>query len=379
MSIAARLDNSILGRWWWTVDRWALVGIGLLIAFGALLIVAASPAVAERINLDPLYFVRRHFVMLPLCLALMLGLSLLPPVAVRRLALFGLLGAIGLLVVVLLAGAEIKGARRWISLAGVSIQPSEFAKPFFAVVAAALFAAWRTEPRFPGQVLASLVYGLLLALLLLQPDVGQAFVLSAIWFAQFFVAGLPLVLVGIAFAAGVAGAFAAYFTLGHFRARVDKFLDPDAGDSYQIEKSMEAFLNGGLYGRGPGEGTVKAYIPDSHADFIFAVAGEELGLLACLMIVALFAFVVLRSLGRLIHEQNLFVLLAGTGLIVQFGLQAAINMASTLHLIPTKGMTLPFISYGGSSLLAMGITTGMLLALTRRRPGEIARVGGAAL
>jgi cell division protein FtsW len=369
MTTFARTDTSVIGRWWWTVDRWTLTAIACIIGIGAVLILAASPAVATRIHLDNYHFVKRQLAMLPPAFAIMFGMSLLSPVAIRRFATIGMLVGLGLLALTLVAGAEIKGARRWISFGGLSLQPSEFVKPCFAVFTAWMFSEQRKALGFPGNLIAIGLYGVVLALLLAQPDLGMAVVLSAMWFAQFFLAGLPMFLV-VAF--GMFGAFGlvgAYFTFPHVASRIDRFLDPASGDSFQVERSMEAFMNGGLWGRGPGEGTIKAVIPDAHADFIFAVAGEEFGLFTCLIIVSLFAFVVLRGFGRLLHETNLFVLLAGTGLLVQFGLQAIINMASSLHLMPTKGMTLPFISYGGSSLLALAMGMGMLLALTRRRYG----------
>ncbi len=303
----------------------------------------------------------------------MVAISLLTPRGVRRLATIGLLATTVLLVVTLLTGTEIKGATRWISLGGLSLQPSEFLKPFFAVFAAWMFAADQTEQGIPGTRIALGSWLVLVSLLLLQPDVGQAFVLTAVWGLQLFLAGLPLLWVGGLGIVGLLGLVGAYFFLPHVAARIDSFLDPAAGDRYQVERSIEAFMNGGLFGRGPGEGTIKAQLPDSHSDFIFAVAGEELGLIACLIIVALFAFVVLRGLARLLQESSPFVLLAATGLLAQFGLQAVINMASSLHLMPTKGMTLPFISYGGSSLLALAIGMGMVLALTRRRVGTEVR------
>ncbi len=199
----------------------------------------------------------------------------------------------------------------------------------------------------------------------------MAVVVSVVWFTQFFLAGLRLYWVAVGLASGVAGLVGAYLTLPHVASRIDRFFDPASGDSYQVDRAMDAFMNGGLWGRGPGEGTVKEYLPDAHADFVFAVAGEELGLVVCLLIVALFAFIVLRGFSRLLQENNLFVVLAATGLLVQFGLQAVINMASSLHLMPTKGMTLPFLSYGGSSLLSLGLCMGMALALTRRRFGGV--------
>ncbi len=253
-----------------------------------------------------------------------------------------------------IGGVEIKGARRWIELPGLSLQPSEFIKPTFAVVAAWLFAQYRLNPGFPGHWIAMALYVLVVGLLIQQPDLGMAAVVSAVWFAQFFLAGLRLYWVAAGLFAGAGGLVGAYLTLPHVASRIDRFLDPASGDSYQVDRSMEAFSNGGVWGRGPGEGTVKEYLPDAHADFVFAVAGEELGLVVCLVIVAVFAFIVLRGFSRLMQEGNLFVVLAATGLLVAVRLQAIINMASALHLMPTKGMTLPFISYGGSSMLALG-------------------------
>jgi cell division protein FtsW len=369
MTTFARTDTSIVGRWWWTVDRWTLTALACIIGIGAVLILAASPAVATRIHLDNYHFVKRQLVMLPPTFLIMFGMSLMSPIAIRRFATIGMMIGLALLALTLVAGSEIKGARRWISAGGLSLQPSEFVKPCFAVFTAWMFSEQRKELGFPGNLIAIALYVVVLGLLLSQPDLGMAVVVSAMWFAQFFLAGLPMFLVVAFVLAGGFGLVGAYFTFPHVASRIDRFLDPASGDSFQVERSMEAFMNGGLWGRGPGEGTIKSVIPDAHADFIFAVAGEEFGLIACLIIVSLFAFVVLRGFGRLLHETNLFVLLAGTGLLVQFGLQAIINMASSLHLMPTKGMTLPFISYGGSSLLALAMGMGMLLALTRRRYG----------
>ena len=369
MTPFTRADTSIMGNWWWTVDRWSLVAIAALMAFGALLAAASSPAVAERIGLDALYFIKRHFMLLPVSVILILGISALTPVQVRRLAVIAFLGCVVLLAATLMLGVEIKGARRWLSLAGFSLQVTEFVKPTFAVVAAWLFSEAAHDPRFPGRLICTGIFALVLGLVIAQPDLGQAVVITAVWMAQFFLAGLPMWLVAGLVALGVSGIVGSYFTLSHVTSRIDRFLDPDSGDTYQIERSIEAFSSGGLFGRGPGEGQVKTVLPDAHADFVFAVAGEELGLLVTLIIVSLFAFIVLRGLARAMSEQNLFVLLAVSGLLVQFGIQALINMGSSLQLIPTKGMTLPFISYGGSSLLGIGLGLGMTLALTRRRTG----------
>ena len=367
MSTFARTDRSLVGSWWWTVDRWTLVALITLMGFGAILMLAASPAAAQRIGLGGFQLARQQLALMPLALATMIAISLLSPHWIRRLAVAGFLGALALCLLTLVVGSEIKGATRWINVAGFSLQPSEFIKPFFAVVAAWMFAAAKGEGRVPGARIATLLWLLVVALLLLQPDVGQTFVVTAVWGTQFFLAGLSLIWVGFLVAFGIAGLVGAYFVLPHVAARINGFLDPQVGNQYQINRSLEAFMNGGLYGRGPGEGTVKALLPDAHSDFIFAVAGEELGLFACLIILSLIGFVVLRGFARTFNDTNLFVLLAAGGLLVQFGLQALINMASTLHLMPTKGMTLPFISYGGSSLMALAVGMGMVLALTRRR------------
>jgi cell division protein FtsW len=373
----SRADTSILGRWWWTVDRWTLAALLALIGFGYVMMLAASPAVAERIGASSRHmFFIRQVAYLMMATALMVAVSLLSVKGVRRFALLGFAAALVLTAATLVVGVEIKGGRRWLALPGMSLQPSEFLKPFFAVVAAWLIA----EGKMPGSKVwgATIALGLFLmigAILKGQPDIGMLLVVAAVFFAQFFVAGMNLFLVSAVGGIGVAGAVGAYMLFPHVQSRVQRFLDPESGDSYQVSVAMEAFANGGLLGRGPGEGRVKNVLPDAHADFVFAVAGEEFGMVICLVILGLFAFIVVRGLARLLSETDLFVMLAGTGLLTQFGLQAFVNMASTLHLIPTKGMTLPFVSYGGSSVLAMAMGMGMLLALTRRRMG--ARGGGA--
>lgn len=365
-----RTDQSVLAHWWWTIDRWTVAAIALLIVFGAMLGLAASPPVADRLGYEQYYFVRRQLFFLPLAVALLIGVSLMSPRGIKRLA--AIIFGIGILAVIatLVVGTEVKGARRWISFAGMTVQPSEFVKPCFAVFAAWLFSLRNEKGQHSGRNASILLYGLLTALLLMQPDVGMSVVVSAVWFTQFFLAGLPLVGVGFFVAAGAGAAILAYFLFPHVASRIDRFIDPASGDSYQIARSMEAFTKGGAFGRGPGEGSIKSVLPDAHTDFVFAVAGEEFGLVACLILVGLFAFVVLRGFGQVIKEKDFFVLLAATGLLVQFGLQALVNMGSTLRLMPTKGMTLPFISYGGSSLVAIALCMGMLLALTRRRIGQ---------
>lgn len=368
-----RRDNSVFGRWWWTVDRLALSLILIIIAIGIFLSFAASPSVAERLNLDTFYFVKRHMLMVIPALLTMIGVSLLSPIGVRRLSLLIYLVGILLLIWTYFAGLEIKGARRWVMLLGNSIQASEFIKPAITVITAWLIAEKMHDADFPGITLSMAVIGIVVVLLLLQPDLGVTVVIVATWVGQLFIAGMPLIwMVGLV-VIGITGLMGAYFFLPHVTKRIDQFLDPSASgdlqDLYQITKSLAAFANGGFFGKGPGEGMVKKYVPDAHADFVFAVAGEEFGLLLCIFIVVLFALVVMRFMARATRDTSLFVLLAATGLSVQFGLQAFINMASSLHIIPTKGMTMPFISYGGSSMIALAICCGMLLSLTRKRHG----------
>ncbi len=369
MSTIARTDTSLVTHWWWTVDRLTLAALAAIIATGAVLTLAASPAVAERIGFDTFHFARRQFLFLGLAVAVIFATSFLTDKGVRRLAVAILAGAVVLMIATLFVGTEIKGASRWLLVAGYSLQPSEFVKPGFAVVTAWMFTEKRLDDQFPGHAIATGLFLVVAALLLLQPDVGMTMVVAAVWSVQFFVAGLPLLLViglGFLFLGASVGA---YFSFGHVQARVDRFLDPAGGESYQVSRALEAFKNGGWAGRGPGEGRVKEVLPDAHADFIFAVAGEEFGLILCLVLVALFTFVVLRGFSRVLKDNDLFALLAVTGLLVQFAVQTIVNMASNINLMPPKGMTLPFISYGGSSTLALALGMGMVLALTRERPG----------
>lgn len=368
MTTFARTDRSVLGRWWWTIDRWTLAALITLLLSGVVLIMAASPPVADRIGADAFHFVRRHFVFLVPAIAVMLAMSLLGPQGVRRVAVLILIVSIGLLVVTPLVGSEIKGARRWISFGSFSLQVSEFVKPALAVVAAWLFAEAKRSPGFPGYWVSAILAAIVVALLVWQPDFGMAATVVTIWGGQLFLAGLPLIFVVGLVGLGAAGMIAGYTLLPHVRDRIDRFLDPASGDSYQVDTAMRAFESGGVLGRGPGEGVVKDVLPDAHSDFIFAVAGEEFGLVACLLLLALFAFIALRGFTRLSGERDLFVMLAVAGLLIQFTMQAIVNMGVSLQLLPATGMTLPFVSYGGSSLLGMAIGMGMMLALTRRRP-----------
>jgi cell division protein FtsW len=369
MPTLSRSDNSVLGRWWWTVDRWTLGAVGTLIGFGYIMMLAASPAVAERIGSSRDLFIFKQIFFLAVAGGVVVAVSMLSPRSIRRLAIIGCIIALALTAATMVTGVEIKGARRWISLPGLSVQPSEFLKPCFTIVAAWLLSEARRTPRFPGRILAIGIFLMIAVLLKSQPDVGMLAVITAVFFAQLYIAGLNLFMVGIGVLGFGGAGMAAYMFFPHVQKRVENFLHPGngIGADYQPRTALEAFGNGGLLGRGPGEGRVKDVLPDAHADFVFAVAGEEFGMIICLIIIAVFAFIVLRGLLRLLKEQDLFVVLACTGLVTGFGLQAFVNMASSLQLIPTKGMTLPLISYGGSSALAVALGMGMLLALTRRR------------
>ncbi|MCC3306655.1 putative lipid II flippase FtsW [Sneathiella sp. HT1-7] len=369
MTTFTRLDRSVVGSWWWTVDRWTLVAVGLLVAMGGVMVLAASPAIAARLHLDSFHFVRRQFMYLPMAVMAIFAISLLSPLWVRRLAVvsFGFFSI--LTIATLLVGPEVKGAHRWLQFGSFTLQPTEFLKPSFAVVAAWMFAEQRRSDEIPGNLISIALFVFVVSLLLLQPDVGMTLVVSAVWFAQFFLAGLPIIWVVMFVVVGIVSAAAAYSLFPHVASRVDRFMDPSGGGNYQIERAMEAFQTGGFFGVGPGDGSVKRQLPDAHTDFIFAVLGEEFGVVICLFVVALFAFIVLRGFSRLLEEKNFFVVLAAAGLLIQFGLQAVINIGVNLRLMPTKGMTLPFISYGGSSMFALALLMGMLLALSRRRAG----------
>lgn len=366
MSLFARTDQSLLGRWWWTVDRAMLALLLAVIAYGVVLVAAASPPVAERIGAGEYHFVIRHLILLGPAIAAMFGLSLCSPQTIWRVAVCLLAGGMIAMLMVLVFGTEVKGATRWLPIFGFSLQPSEFVKPAFVVVAAWLIAREKEVPSFTGQKWAIGLYACVLTLLLLQPDLGMSIVVTGCFLGLIFMAGLKLRLVALLLMVAVGGLVLAYFSFDHVQSRIDRFLDPSSGDTYQVEQSLEAFRHGGVLGTGPGQGTVKLNIPDAHADFIFSVAGEELGLIFVLLMVALYAGIIVRGFNRVMETDSLFIVLATGGLLIMFGGQALIHMGSSLSLLPAKGMTLPFISYGGSSLLAMGIAMGFVLALTRK-------------
>jgi cell division protein FtsW len=362
----SRADRSLFAEWWRTIDKWLLGAILLLIFSGFLLSFAASPPVAERIGLASNHFTIRHGIFLIPAIALLIGLSFLTPKQVRRAAFILFIICIPLLLAVLFLGAEVKGSRRWISIVGFSLQPSEFIKPAFVVITAWLFAENSRRPEIPGNLFAIILFGIVGALLIAQPDFGQTMLIGIVWGALFFLAGMPwLWIAGLGALAGL-GMASAYMFFPHVAGRINRFVTGE-GDNFQVETGREAIISGGWLGQGPGEGSVKQYLPDSHTDFTFAVAAEEFGIIACLILVAVFGFIVLRVLTIALKERDAYVRLAICGLTILFGIQSMINMMVTLQLMPAKGMTLPFISYGGSSILAMSIVMGFVLALTRTR------------
>ena len=374
----SREQRNPLSEWWWTVDRAQLGAILVLMLCGVILSLAASPPVATRIGLDPFHFFNRHVLFLLPSFTVLMGVSFLSPRQIRRSALIVFTVSILLIVATLLIGPEVKGARRWITLIGVNIQASESAKPAFVVLAAWLFAESARRPEMPATSMALALLLMLVTLLVMEPDFGQTMLVLMVWGALFFIAGMRMVwVVGLAGAAS-AGLFGAYILVPHVAGRIKRFMNPASGDTFQVDTAMEAFYNGGWFGLGPGEGIAKRSLPDSHTDFVFAVAAEEFGVILCLALLALFAFIVIRALSRAYASEDMFARFAASGLAILFGVQAAINMSVNLQLIPAKGMTLPFISYGGSSIVSLAYGVGMMLALTRHRPRtEMESIGDA--
>ncbi|OKO78087.1 putative lipid II flippase FtsW [Bradyrhizobium sp. AS23.2] len=364
----SREERTPFSEWWWTVDKPLMGAILALMLTGVILSLAASPPVATRIGLDPFHFFSRHVMFLaPSCMVL-LGVSFLSPRSIRRSALIIFTISIILIVVTLAIGPEVKGSRRWITLLGVNIQASEIAKPSFVVIAAWLFAESTKRPEMPATSMALVLLLMLVSLLVMEPDFGQTMLILMVWGSLFFIAGMRMIWVFGLAGAAAAGLFSAYLFVPHVAGRIKRFMNPASGDTFQVDTAMEAFYNGGWFGLGPGEGIAKRSLPDSHTDFVFAVAAEEFGIILCLAMLALFAFVVIHTLSRAYANEDMFSRFAASGLAILFGVQAAINMSVNLQLIPAKGMTLPFISYGGSSIVSLAYGVGMMLALTRLRP-----------
>ncbi|WP_395671719.1 putative lipid II flippase FtsW [Phenylobacterium sp.] len=375
----ARSDRSQVGVWWWTVDRWMLGIVGLLIFIGVLMSFGASPAAAARMNLgDPFHFAVRQCVFAGAAAMILISTSMLDVKGVRRAAFIIWVIAIAVMVALPFIGHSAKGATRWLQLGGFTFQPSEYMKPALIILVAWMFAEGQKGQGVPGVSIAFFLYFISVGLLLIQPDVGQTVLITVAFGAAFWMAGVPLSWVMLLGAAAVAGLSSTYFLFPHVASRVDRFLSPDKADTHQVDRAAEAIAAGGFFGRGPGEGVMKRHVPDLHTDFIYSVGAEEYGLVFSLLLIALFGVVVIRGLYRAMKLSDPFEQVAAAGLFVLVGQQAFINVAVNLNLIPTKGMTLPFISYGGSSMLAMGLTLGMALALTRRRPGAYTPTEGLA-
>ncbi|TMV12759.1 putative lipid II flippase FtsW [Arenibacterium halophilum] len=368
-----RGGEPILPRWWRTVDKLSMTCVLLLFVVGLLLGLASSPPLAARNGFDAFHYVQRQAVFGSAALVAMFLTSMMSPVLVRRLATIGFLGAFIALALLPFFGTDFgKGAVRWFSLGFASVQPSEFLKPGFVVVAAWLIAASQEINGPPGKTWSFSLCVAIVLMLAMQPDFGQACLVLFSWGVMYFVAGAPMLLLVCMAGLVVLAGTVAYSSSEHFARRIDGFLSPDVDPTTQLGYATNAIREGGLFGVGVGEGQVKWSLPDAHTDFIIAVAAEEYGLILVLVIIALYTVVVVRSLLRLIRERDPFIRLAGTGLACVFGVQAMINMGVAVRLLPAKGMTLPFVSYGGSSLIAGGIALGMLLALTRTRPqGQI--------
>jgi cell division protein FtsW len=372
----ARVTDPVLPRWWRTIDKWTMTAVMVLFGIGLLLGLAASVPLATRNGLSDFHYVQRQAFFGGLALVLMVAFSMMSPAMIRRLGVIGFLVAVVALMALPFLGTDFgKGAVRWFSLGFASVQPSEFLKPGYIVVVAWLIAASQDLNGPPGRTISFGIAVTIVLLLAIQPDFGQAAQILFGWGVIYFVAGAPMTLIAIVLGLVGAGATIAYRSSEHFSRRIDGFLNPNVDPRSQIGYAINAIQEGGFFGVGVGEGQVKWTLPDAHTDFIIAVAAEEYGLVLVLIIIALYTTIVVRSLWRLMRERDPFIRLAGTGLACIFGVQAMINMGVAVRLLPAKGMTLPFVSYGGSSVLAAGITLGMLLALTRSRPqGEIADI-----
>jgi cell division protein FtsW len=358
--------NSSLMNWWQSMDQSLLYALICLFCFSILLVTAASPAAAGRIGLSEYFFIIRQLMYLALASVIIMLISMIDKKTIRRLSVLGFLTSVILLILVKFYGFEIKGAKRWISIFGISIQPSEFIKPFFLVLSGWILSIKFEDRTFPAVSISTILYLIVAFLLLIQPDVGMLILTSASWILQVFISGMPFIIALIIMLIGSAGIWLAYTFLPHVAHRINTFLIGDISNNYQVSKSLLAYEKGGIQGIGPGEGIVKHSLPDSHTDFIFAVAGEEFGSITCMVIALIFCFIVIKTLILTTKQEDYYVALASSGIISQFAIQAIINMSVTLNLMPTKGMTLPFISYGGSSIIAMAINMGIILSFTRK-------------
>lgn len=361
-----RRHLNIIKKWWIDIDKINFLIVLGIIAFGLMMTASSSPAIAKRIDVEKFFFLKKQLIFAAVSLFLLISISFLDQQRIKIFSILGLAAVIGLLVLVLFFGSEAKGAKRWISLGGFTLQPSEFAKAFFVIANAYIFQRFDNEEWVVKYGISFGLFAVIAALLLLQPDFGMTLTFTALWLAQIFAYGLPIgIIVGIAVFIAIGGV-GAYIVFPHVEDRINKFLDAD-GKNYQVERSLDAFVNGSFLGTGPGNGVVKKFIPDAHTDFIFAVVGEEYGILACAIIILIFAYLLMRIVKRALEEEDAFVFLALCGLMTQFSMQVIVNIGVSLRLMPTKGMTLPFISYGGSSMMSTAICFGLILAFTKRK------------
>ena len=355
-----------LNHWWRSVDQTLIFSIAILLSFSSLLVTTAGPSVAAKIGLVESYFIQKHIISVVMAIIIIFTLSILSK---RGIIFFGiglLLFDILLLIITKFYGYEVKGARRWLSLFGFSLQPSELAKPAIVIVNAWLLSIKDDVP-FSTITVSVILYSILAILVITQPDLGMLVTITGVWGAQLFIAGMPLALILIGILVCLIILTGAYYLLPHVAQRINGFLDPDQHENYQVGKSLLAFKNGGIYGRGPGEGVVKQVLPDSHTDFIFAVAGEEFGAIICSLLILLFAFIVIRGMLKAIAHEDKFTIYTSVGLLFQIASQSIINIGVNLNLLPTKGMTLPFISAGGSSMITVAICFGILVSLSKRK------------
>ena len=370
----SRDDQSPIAKWWWTTDRWLLGATCVLIMVGVLLSFTASPAAAGRMNIgDPLHFALRQSVFAALGALIVLAVSTLSPRGVKRTCAIIYLVAVLIMIALPFLGHSAKGATRWLQMGGFSLQPSELMKPSLIVLVAWMFAEGQKGQGVPG---VSIAFGLLILsaiLLLIQPDFGQTMLITSAFAFVFWIAGMPMIWILLLPVTAAILLGGGYFMFSHVASRFDRFFNPSGSDTHQVDRAMEAIANGGLFGRGPGEGVMKRHVPDLHTDFIYSVAAEEYGLVFSLILIGLFAYIVLRGLFKAMKLSDSFEQAAAAGLFVLLGEQAVINVAVNLNLVPTKGMTLPFLSYGGSSMFGKALTLGLALALTRRRPGAYAQ------
>ncbi|MBW0158800.1 putative peptidoglycan glycosyltransferase FtsW [Sedimentimonas flavescens] len=375
-TVPVRAGEPVLPRWWRTIDKWSLSAILVLFGIGMLLGLAASVPLADKNGLEPFYYVKRQAFFGIVALGVAGLISMMSPTQVRRLGVLGFAGAFVAILLLPVFGTDFgKGAVRWFSFGFASVQPSEFLKPAFVIIAAWFISAAHEVGGPPGRFYSFILTAIIVVALALQPDFGQASLILFSWMVMYFVGGAPITLLTAIGGLTAAGGVLAYNTSEHFARRINGFLSTEIDPRTQIGYATNAIQEGGFFGVGVGEGTVKWSLPDAHTDFIIAVAAEEYGLVLVLCIIALYATVVARSLMRLMKERDPFTRLAGAGLACAFGVQALINMGVAVRLLPAKGMTLPFVSYGGSSVIASGIAVGMLLALTRTRPqGEISDI-----